>query len=101
MKILNALLFKIENTENSLIVQKVIKGFQSKLYCHYWIEYCAAIKSNYTVHVVNLQWNINVGTKNRNYPSYGGNCKIMYSCDQGLEGNIEKLEQLICSNYIK
>lgn len=54
IKLLNVLLLKIENTENSLIVQKVIKEFQSKSYCHYWIEYCAAIKSNYTVHVVNL-----------------------------------------------
>lgn len=101
MKIFKALLFETESTEKNLAAQKLIKEFLSKLYCCYRIEYCAAIKSNYAVHVGHLWWNINVNTKNRNYLSYGGDGEIMYSCSQGLEGNTEKWKQLICSNYIK
>lgn len=44
------MLFKIENTENNLTIQKVIDEFLSKLLCHQWIDYRAAIKNNYTVH---------------------------------------------------
>lgn len=101
MKIFEALLFETESTEKNLASQKLIKEFLSKLYCCYRIEYSAAIKSNYAIHVGHLWWNINVNTKNRNYLSYGGDGEIMYSCSQGLEGNIEKWKQLICSNYIK